>query len=150
MIAFNPTDLPWPVAPATRRWGIFARSTINTSLVIVLPKAIGSSIFDSWNFLEFKIENIETMLGLALGTSIPIVPLPGIGAIIRIPIAAKLSAISSSKFLIFEIRTPWAGVISYKVIVGPTVARILLICTPKSFNTLIILFLFASSSSFPT
>ena len=58
-----------------------------------------------------------------LGTSIPIVPLPGIGAMIRIPKAAKLKAISSSKFLILLIRTPGAGTISYKVTVGPTVAE---------------------------
>ncbi len=42
----------------------------------------------------------------------PMVPLPGIGAIIRIPSAAKLSAISSSKFLIFEILIPASGIIS--------------------------------------
>ena len=83
-----------------------------TSLVIVLPNAIGNSIVESWNLREFRIENIDTMFGLAFGTSIPIVPLPGIGAMIRIPIAAKLSAISSSRFLILEMRTPWAGVIS--------------------------------------
>ena len=54
----------------------------------------------------------------------PIVPLPGIGAIIRIPRADKLKAISSSRFLIFEIRIPASGTISYNVIVGPTVALI--------------------------
>ena len=52
------------------------------------------------------------MLAFAFGTSIPIVPFPGIGAIIRIPKAARLKAISFSKFLIFEIRTPSAGCIS--------------------------------------
>ena len=52
------------------------------------------------------------------------VPLPGIGAIIRIPSAAKLRAISSSKFLIFEILIPASGIISYRVMVGPTVAEI--------------------------
>jgi hypothetical protein len=41
---------------------------------------------------------------------------------IRIPNAAKLSAISSSKFLILLILTPGAGTISYNVTVGPTVA----------------------------
>jgi len=55
------------------------------------------------------------------------VPRPGIGAIIRIPKALKDSAISSSKFLIFEIRIPASGTISYKVTVGPTVALILAI-----------------------
>jgi len=52
------------------------------------------------------------MVEFLLGTSIPIVPLPGIGAIIRIPNAANDKAISSSKFLIFEIRTPASGTIS--------------------------------------
>ena len=112
MIALSPTDLPCPVAPATSRCGIFAKSTIYTSFVMVLPNATGSSIVLSWNFRELRIENMDTMEGLAFGTSIPMVPLPGIGAMIRIPIAAKLSAISSSKFLIFEMRTPCAGVIS--------------------------------------
>jgi hypothetical protein len=62
-----------------------------------------------------------------LGTSIPIVPFPGIGAMIRIPKADKDSAISSSRFLILEIRTPASGTISYKVTVGPIVALILAI-----------------------
>jgi len=69
-------------------------------------------------------ECIETIEGLLLGTSIPIVPLPGIGAMIRIPSADKLRAISSSKFLILEILTPACGTISYKVTVGPIVAVI--------------------------
>jgi len=60
----------------------------------------------------------------------PMVPFPGMGAIILIPSAAKLSAISSSKFLILLIRTPAAGTISYKVTVGPTVALILSISMP--------------------
>ena len=52
------------------------------------------------------------MSGFELGTSIPTVPFPGIGAIILIPNADKLNAISSSRFLIFEILTPGAGIIS--------------------------------------
>ena len=85
---------------------------MKTSLVMVLPIAQGSSIVDSWNFLEFRMLSIDTMLALAFGTSMPMVPLPGIGAMIRMPRAARLSAMSSSKFLIFEMRTPCAGVIS--------------------------------------
>ena len=64
------------------------------------------------------------MVGLLLGTSIPIVPFPGMGAMIRIPKADSESAISSSRFLIFEIRIPAAGTISYRVTVGPIVALI--------------------------
>jgi len=67
---------------------------------------------------------IETVAGFWFGTSIPIVPFPGIGAMILIPNADKLRAISSSKFLILEILTPASGTISYNVIVGPIVALI--------------------------
>ena len=112
MMALRPTDLPCPVAPATNKCGIFAKSTINTSLVIVFPSAKGSSIFVSLNFFEFRILSIETICGFLFGTSIPIVPLPGIGAMIRIPNAERLKAISSSRLRIFEMRTPSAGVIS--------------------------------------
>ena len=70
---------------------------------------------------------IDTTDGFLFGTSIPIVPFPGIGAIILIPRADKESAISSSKFLIFEILTPASGTISYRVTVGPIVALICLI-----------------------
>ena len=59
-----------------------------------------------------------------LGTSIPIVPFPGIGAIILIPSAASERAISSSRFFILEILIPASGIISYKVTVGPIVALI--------------------------
>ena len=67
---------------------------------------------------------METIVDFLFGTSIPIVPLPGMGAMIRIPRADNDNAISSSKFLIFEILIPASGTISYNVIVGPTVALI--------------------------
>ena len=92
--------------------GILARSTTKVSLLIVLPKAIGSSISAFWKLTELITERIGTMAAFLLGTSIPTVPFPGIGAMIRIPKAAKDRAISSSKLFILEIRTPGAGVIS--------------------------------------
>ena len=58
-------------------------------------------------------EYIDTIFLSLFGTSMPIVPLPGIGAMIRIPRADKLSAMSSSRFLILEMRTPGDGTISY-------------------------------------
>ena len=58
------------------------------------------------------------------GTSIPIVPFPGIGAIILVPNAERDRAMSSSRFLILEILIPASGTISYKVTVGPIVAFI--------------------------
>ena len=65
------------------------------------------------------------MVEFLFGTSIPIVPFPGIGAIILIPSADSERAISSSRFFIFDILIPASGIISYKVTVGPTVALIL-------------------------
>ena len=64
------------------------------------------------------------MVEFLFGTSIPIVPFPGIGAIILIPSAESDRAISSSRFFIFDILIPASGIISYKVTVGPTVALI--------------------------
>ena len=81
------------------------------------------------------MELIGTIRGLAFGTSIPIVPFPGIVAMIRIPKTERLRALSSSRLRIFEIRTPSAGVISYRVIVGPTLALIELISMPKLRST---------------
>ena len=91
---------------------------------MVFPKAIGNSISASWNLAEPITLFIETIVGFLLGTSIPMVPFPGIGAIIRIPKAESDKAISSSKLLILEIRIPASGTISYKVTDGPTVALI--------------------------
>jgi hypothetical protein len=70
-----------------------------------------------------------TISGLLFGTSIPIVPFPGIGAMIRIPKAARLKAISSSKFLIFEIRTPGAIVTEQ-----PYIEEFILNCDRTVFN----------------
>ena len=56
--------------------------------------------------------SIDTMRGFLFGTSIPIVPLPGIGAMMRMPRAESERAMSSSRFLILLMRTPGAGVTS--------------------------------------
>ena len=79
---------------------------------MVFPITIGNSPSKFWNLSEAIKERIETISGFEFGTSIPIVPFPGIGAMIRIPSADKLRAISSSRFLILEMRTPGAGTIS--------------------------------------
>ena len=149
-MAFKPTDLPCPVAPATKRCGSLAKSNINVSPVIVFPNATGSSALNSRNFLSLRTLSIDTICGFRFGTSIPIVPFPGIGAIIRIPKAFNESAMSSSRFFIFAMRTPRAGVISYKVTVGPTVAVIPEISTPKLRRLFIIRSSFAFCSALST
>ena len=103
------------------------RSIRNVSFEMVFPSTTGKSAVLSWNFLDEMIERIDTTSGCWFGTSIPIVPRPGIGAMIRIPKAARLRAMSSSRFLILAMRIPGAGTISYRVMVGPIVARILVI-----------------------
>ncbi len=145
-MAFSPTDFPCPVAPATNRWGILARSKTKVSFWIVFPSATGRSARESWNRGDLMTEYIETTSLFLFGTSIPTVPLPGIGAMIRIPSAERLSAMSSSRFLILLIRTPGAGTISYSVTVGPIVASIVSIRMPKFSSVVTIRFLFSTSS----
>ena len=101
-----------------------AKSTTKVSLLIVLPKAIGKFHFRFLKFLEAITERMDTIVAFLFGTSIPMVPLPGMGAMILIPNAARDSAISSSRFFILEIRIPASGTISYRVTVGPIVAFI--------------------------
>ena len=72
----------------------------------------GNSARDSWNRRERTAENIDTTCLLRLGTSMPMVPLPGIGAMIRIPNALRLCAMSFSSPWIFEILTPCPCTIS--------------------------------------
>ena len=108
-MAFKPTDLP-PVAPAISRCGMLVRSV---KILIIDLLTDGDRGARNCFFLEFS----PTTKGLhtyrlrirhfdADGT------LPGMGAMMRMPSAARLRAISSSSVLIREIRTPAAGMIS--------------------------------------
>ena len=99
-------------------WGP-ARSTMNTSLVMVLSECHRQVERGFWNFLLVRMELMGTMCGFAFGTSIPMVPLPGIGAMIRYPVPKDSGRCRPPGYGFFEIRTPSAGVISYKVMVGP-------------------------------
>ena len=49
----------------------------------------------------------------------PTAAFPGIGASILMPVAARLRAISSARLTILLTLTPWFGVSSYCVKVGP-------------------------------
>ena len=62
---------------------------------MVFPNATGKAISESMNLAVEITERMETISLLALGTSIPMVPLPGIGAMIRIPNPLN-SGVSSS------------------------------------------------------
>ena len=80
-------DLPAPVVPATSRCGIFARSTPIARPATSLPSQTVSgdqSAGGSW-----KTSPRWTMRRLAFGTSTPTACLPGIGARMRISVAAS-------------------------------------------------------------
>ena len=70
-----------------------------------------NQIINTLKNYDINIQKISATVGPTV-TLYEMVPLPGIGAMIRIPSAARLNAISSSRFLILEIRTPAAGTIS--------------------------------------
>ncbi len=55
MKALTATDLPEPVAPATRRCGILARSTTTGAPSMSLPSASGSLALFSWNASSARI-----------------------------------------------------------------------------------------------
>ena len=84
------------------------------SFVIVLPIPMGSSIFSccSRYLREARMERMDTVCGVEFGTSIPIVPRPGMGAMIRTPSLLRLIAMSSSIVLIRETLIPDSGMTS--------------------------------------
>ena len=113
------TDLPAPVAPAIRRWGIVAISLTIGLPAMSLPKAKLNFALVFLNSSDSKSSLKLTMVFSLLGTSIPTADLPGIGASILMSLAARLSFISSVSPTILLTLTPGSGKISYLVTVGP-------------------------------
>ena len=108
MMPLIATDLPLPVEPAINKCGILAKSA-----VIKLPETsrpIGTSkgLLESF-FCEEIMSLNDIVATFLLGTSIPINDLPGIGASIRISLAANAKARSSAKLTILLTLTPIAG-----------------------------------------
>ncbi len=89
------------MAPAISKCGMDARSTIKFSLSIFFPIAIGRLKLLCWNFSDASRVRMLTTVFFTFGTSIPIVPLPGIGAMIRIPKRSK-----TKRNIIFQILDP--------------------------------------------
>ena len=114
------TDLPLPVEPATSPWG-----HDEISLVIILPSI--SFPKETFNGLPSFTKSLviispnHTVSRLSLGTSIPIVLLPGIGAWIRIAVTPKLAWNVSCRLATFLTLIPFWSSISYLVNVGPLV-----------------------------
>ena len=87
---------------------------------ILLPNAIGNLISLFLKSELFKISLKKTFSLILFGSSIPIVLLPGIVAILADSELVFL-AMSSDKFIILETFTPAAGSNSFKVTTGPTI-----------------------------
>ena len=115
------TLLPLPVAPATSRCGIAARSPMMVLPYTSLPSAIGSFALPFWKTSSSSSSRIGTITLSRLANSIPTVSLPGIGARILIRSALVARAKSASKLAIRLTRKPSAGRTSYRVIDGPRV-----------------------------
>ena len=141
------TDLPEPVVPAMSRCGIFARSVATMLPEMSRPSTTVSLLFSCLNSLESISSRMVTMPITLFGTSIPIAALPGIGASILTPSAARFSAISSERFVILLIFTPAAGCSSKRVTDGPRQILMILACTPKLLSVDISFCPFSCSSS---
>ena len=127
------TDLPEPVEPAINICGILVISQRRTLPEISLPNGTSKG-FGDW-IADWMTSLKDTKLVWLFGTSIPTYGFPGIGASIRISLAARARAISSLKFTILLTFTPIAGWISYFVTAGPSIGfGMTLASTPKLAN----------------
>ena len=76
-------DFPDPVAPATSRWGIFARLATTKPPSTSLPRPATIGWWSERAMLERSTSPRETISLSMLGISMPIADLPGIGLRMR-------------------------------------------------------------------
>ncbi len=105
-MALTAPDLPAPVVPATSRWGIFVRSAPMARAGDVLAEPDRERRPVLGRVLEDVAEVDDAALGVR--DSIPTACLPGIGARIRISVAASAYARSSLSWATFETLIPGA------------------------------------------
>src|SRR3989344_4607653 len=138
-------DFPAPVAPATKRCGIFARSAKIASPDTSRPsaKVSGKAFLKSSKpkRLRKPTKAIERF-----GTSMPTADFPGIGASILKGCAAKAKAKSFCSAVILESFTPSAGLKVYCVTEGPTFTSVISTSIPKFCNVRLMMFAFALMS----
>ena len=101
IIALRPTDLPIPVAPATKRCGIFARSTTIGNPLISLPSPMESVDLAFVNTSLERISLSPIISLLLFGISRPITGFPGITSTIRTLSTRSALARSLLRFIIF-------------------------------------------------
>ena len=99
--------------------------------MISLPSTQVSLLLPFLNWSESISSRIETMFTTLFGISIPTAALPGTGASILTPSAARFRAMSSERFVILLILTPGAGDSSYLVTDGPRHIFTISAFTPK-------------------
>ena len=128
------TDLPLPVAPAMRTWGILAISPTATPPVMSLPRAMVRGLEAFWKAGESSISRMLTIETTLLGTSMPMAGLPGMGASMRTPLAERFRAMSSASPVTLLIFPPAAGWSSYRVTAGPLETSMMRAWTPKLFR----------------
>ena len=148
IIAFNATDLPDPVVPATSRCGIFARSATIGRPDMLLPNARVSGELELSYTSERRISDRNTMCRLVLGISRPMVDLPGITSTTRTETILRPRARSLARLVICEDFTPGAGSNSKRVITGPGCTATTSTVMPKSasFNSTCLDKAFSASS----
>ena len=128
------TDLPEPVEPAISRCGILAKSVTATAPAISRPRTTVSLLFADTKEFDSTRSRMRTTLIFLFGTSMPTAALPGMGASMRTPAAARFMAMSSLRLVILLIFTPGAGCSSYRVTAGPRLMSTIFVCTPKLFS----------------
>ncbi len=116
------TDLPVPVAPATRRCGILPKSLITVLPVISLPSISGSSYLSTSCVNFLTISFVYTKFGVGLGISTPMKEVPGIGASILKDAVCDANARAKSllRFFTFETFVPVLILNENLRTVGPT------------------------------
>ena len=83
MMEFMHDDLPEPVAPEMRMWGISARLDMTARPAMSRPIATSSGCDAERASLDSRMSRSETSWRLRLGTSTPMADLPGMGARMR-------------------------------------------------------------------
>src|SRR5687767_5218961 len=111
-MALIATDLPEPVVPATRTWGIFARSATIGLPAMSLPMASVIGELISAYTRELRIWDRRTVWRLGLGISSPMHDLLGMVSTTRMLTTDRARARSFTRLTIWLPLTPTAGSIS--------------------------------------
>ena len=132
MMELTQKDLPDPVCPAIRRWGILAISPTRGLPSTSRPRARRSRVLASRNWGDSIISRSPTVAIPELGISIPTTGRPGTGSSMRRVWAARTSCRSASKDLIFFTEMPSAGLSRNCVTRGPMRASLTVTGTLKA------------------